>query len=71
MGINFKETATLKTDLNKFDYNYSKIDWSGTKQSLNEVMPKKKDHECTYSRSMNQEYPRKCVICGEVEPEKE
>ena len=22
-----------------------------------------------YSRSMDQEYPRKCTLCGEVEPE--
>lgn len=27
-------------------------------------------HECTYSKSMNQEYPRKCTICGKVEPMK-
>ena len=24
-------------------------------------------HTCTYSRTMNQEYPRKCVHCGKVE----
>lgn len=24
-------------------------------------------HICTYSRTMNQEYPRKCVHCGKVE----
>lgn len=24
-------------------------------------------HTCTYSRTMNQEYPRKCTHCGEVE----
>jgi len=24
-------------------------------------------HACTYSRTMNQEYPRKCVHCGKVE----
>ena len=24
-------------------------------------------HTCTYSRTMNQEYPRKCIHCGKVE----
>ena len=24
-------------------------------------------HTCTYSKTMNQEYPRKCIHCGEVE----
>lgn len=74
MGRGFKETAHLKTNTDKFDFGYAGIDWSNTgdktevtKVCLDEVMPKKKDHDCTYSRSINQEYPRKCVICGEVE----
>lgn len=25
---------------------------------------------CTYSRAINQQYPRKCVVCGAKEPEK-
>ena len=68
MGRGFKETAHLKTNTDKFDSGYAGIDWSKTndKTCLNEVMPNK-DHDCTYSRSINQEYPRKCVICNGVE----
>ena len=25
------------------------------------------NHTCTYSKSMHQTYPRKCVVCGEPE----
>lgn len=25
------------------------------------------DHECKYSKAMNQPYPRKCIICGKPE----
>ena len=67
MGRGFKETAHLKTDHSKFDDNFAKMDWSGAKQSLDEVMPKKKDHDCTFSRAIEQEYPRKCTICGQEE----
>jgi len=29
---------------------------------------KKEEHVCKYSKSMNQPYPRLCVICGKPEP---
>lgn len=44
------------------------------KLNLNEVMPKTEkakerpeDCKCTYSRDMDQEYPRKCIKCGKPE----
>ena len=42
MGLGFKETATLNTDLQKFDDNFSKIDWSGMKTNYSEKFLAKK-----------------------------
>lgn len=36
-------------------------------QSEKPSPPPAPKHTCTYSRTMNQEYPRKCIHCGEVE----
>jgi hypothetical protein len=36
-------------------------------QSEKPSSPPAPKHTCTYSRTMNQEYPRKCIHCGEVE----
>lgn len=36
-------------------------------QSEKPSPPPAPKHTCTYSRTINQEYPRKCIHCGEVE----
>jgi hypothetical protein len=33
-----------------------------------EPNPATGEHECVYSRSLNQPYPRHCIKCGKVEP---
>lgn len=38
------------------------------RQNWHNIWGKKKDKcECAYSKSMDQEYPRKCVKCGKTE----
>lgn len=40
-------------------------------QSEKPLPPPAPIHTCTYSRAMNQEYPRKCIHCGKVEAPKQ